>query len=472
MLLERYYDESLAQASYLVGCEQTGDAIVIDPNRHVDTYVRAAAAHRLRIRYVTETHIHADYLSGARELARTRHAALVLSAHGGDAWSYRYASDDGATLVRDGMTLNVGRVRLRVLHTPGHTPEHVSFIVTDKSTGDKPIGIVSGDFLFVGDVGRPDLREKAANVQGSMDVAARQLFGSLRRLANLPDFVQVWPGHGAGSACGKSLSAVPQSTLGYERLYNPGLQFTSEDPFVEWVLADQPEPPPYFAEMKRLNRDGPPDPPDLRGVRELSASDVDAAIAGGHWVVDARGSADFARAHRAGSINIPASRSFATYAGTVLTYDRPIVIIARTRDQALALARQLSLIGMDRVAGIAAADVLQQKGGGRGMASSMKALTPRELAERMHNGTRVLDVRGRSEWNTGHLRDATHVYLGDLSHWLAGARKDDSFVVHCQSGTRSSIAASIMMARGFRNVANLTGGLDAWRDAGLPVEQP
>src|SRR5438093_497560 len=175
MLLERYYDESLAQASYLIGCEQTGDAIVIDPNRHVDTYVRAAAAHRLRIRYVTETHIHADYLSGARELARTRHAALVLSAHGGDAWSYRYASDDGATLVRDGMTLNVGRVRLRVLHTPGHTPEHVSFIVTDTSTGDKPIGIVSGDFLFVGDVGRPDLLEKAANVQGSMDVAARQL---------------------------------------------------------------------------------------------------------------------------------------------------------------------------------------------------------------------------------------------------------------------------------------------------------
>src|ERR1051326_4607308 len=191
MLLERYYDEALAQASYLIAYQTTGDAIVIDPNRDVERYVAAAKAHKVRIAWVTETHIHADFLSGSRELARATNARLLLSAHGGREWSYAYAEGDGARLLRDGEQLAIGRVRLDVLHTPGHTPEHICFLVTDTAAGDRPMGLVSGDFIFVGDVGRPDLLERAANVAGSMEGAARQLFASLRRTASLADYLQI-----------------------------------------------------------------------------------------------------------------------------------------------------------------------------------------------------------------------------------------------------------------------------------------
>jgi hydroxyacylglutathione hydrolase len=237
MLLERYYDESLAQASFLVGCERTREAIVIDPNRDVARYVKAAAARRMTIRYVTETHIHADYLSGARGLAEAARATLLLSGHGGADWSYRFADGDGVRLVQEGDEITLGAVRLRVLHTPGHTPEHVAFLVTDTAAGDAPMGIVTGDFVFVGDVGRPDLLEKAANVRGSMEQSARQLYASLQRLRTFPDYLQLWPGHGAGSACGKALGAVPQTTLGYERVVNPAFQQATEAEFVRWVLA-------------------------------------------------------------------------------------------------------------------------------------------------------------------------------------------------------------------------------------------
>ncbi len=278
MLLERYYDESLAQASYLIGCERTREAIIIDPNRDVDRFLRAAEARRMRIAYVAETHIHADYLSGALQLATTapEKPRLLLSAYGGDDWSYRYVESVGAQLVRDGDTIEIGAVRLRVMHTPGHTPEHICFLVTDTAASDSPIGMVSGDFLFVGDVGRPDLLERAANVAGTMESSARQLFESLGRLEKLPDFLQVWPGHGAGSACGKSLGAMPQTTLGFERLYNPALQHDAEDSFVEWILKDQPEPPPYFARMKQLNRDGPPDytPGELPELQDTVAANA------------------------------------------------------------------------------------------------------------------------------------------------------------------------------------------------------
>jgi hydroxyacylglutathione hydrolase len=474
MLLERYYDDTLAQASYLIACEKTGAAIVIDPHREVQTYVRAAAAHRMRIRYVTETHIHADFLSGSRDLARVTGARLLLSDHGGDDWSYASAGADGTAFVRDGDAFDLGNVRLQVLHTPGHTPEHISFLVTDTAVGDRPMGMITGDFLFVGDVGRPDLLEKSANVKGSMEKAARELFASLARLAPLPDYLQIWPGHGAGSACGKALGAVPQTTLGYERLYNPALQLKTADEFVRWVLADQPEPPRYFAQMKRDNRDGTPLRDPYVGLGRLDAKGIEAAIAKRAWVVDVRGSADFSRAHIPGTINIPASKSLATYAGTVLSYDRPIVIVAKTQEQALQVIGQLAMIGLDRIGGFATLDVLQQlKSEGRPMAS-VRLIEPRALAERIGaNGAapRVIDVRGRSEWNHGHLPAATHIHLGDVVEKTARMKHDDPIVVHCQSGTRSSIAASLLMAGGFTDVTNLAGGFDAWRKAGLPVSK-
>ena len=470
MLLERYYDDTLAQASYLIACERTGDAIVVDPNRDIETYVKSAAAHRFRIRYVAETHIHADFLSGARELARAVKATLILSDHGGDNWAYRYANKESAMLVRDGTPLAVGSVQLRVVHTPGHTPEHISFLVVDSAIADRPMGMLSGDFLFVGDVGRPDLLEKAANVANSMERAARQLFASLQRLDEFPDYLQIWPGHGAGSACGKALGSVPQSTLGYERLFNPALRLASEAAFTEWVLADQPEPPRYFAEMKRLNRDGPPPRPQPEAIPQLDSAAIHAAARQGHWVVDVRGSANFARAHIAGTINIPASPSLATYAGTVLSYDRPIVILARTSEQAMKVARQLSLIGLDEIVGWAPTEVVKAEQDTGGGVTSIAQMDPRALAARLEGDEpKVIDVRGRSEWNHGHLPKASHIFLGNLMERSDTLGDCDDIVVHCESGTRSSIAASLLMSRGFRNVSNLAGGFDAWRKAGLPI---
>ena len=471
MLLERYYDDSLAQASYLIGCERTREAIVVDPNRDVERYLRAAAAHRMKIAYVTETHIHADFVSGSRALARRAKAVLLLSDHGGADWSYTFAAREEARLIRHGDVITLGRIRIEARHTPGHTPEHIAFLVTDLANGDRPIGMLTGDFVFVGDVGRPDLLEKAAKAAGTMAGAAKQLYQSLQQLRELPDHLQLWPGHGAGSACGKSLGAMPQSTLGYERLYNPALQHKSEEDFVAWVLADQPEPPPYFAVMKRVNRDDQPtDMPAFDDLPQLDAKGIQTAIDKDHWVVDARGSLDFARAHVPGSINIPQAKSFPTYAGTVLSYDKPVAILAKSRDQAMAAIKQLALIGIDSLAGWATLDVLQQIQSAGGMLARVKAIEPQALATQLEtNGPKVIDVRGRGEWNEAHIAKATHIYLGELEAKMADAKRDEPVVLQCESGTRSSVGASLLMARGFSDVSNLAGGINAWQKAGLPV---
>ena len=470
MLLERYYDDSLAQASYLIGCERAREAIIVDANRDIDRYTRAAAAQRMRIRFVTETHIHADYLSGSRDLARATGAELLLSGHGGSGWGYAFAGNAGARLLRDGDTIMVGAVRIQVMHSPGHTPEHICLILTDTAASDRAVGMLTGDFIFVGDVGRPDLLERAANMQGTMATAARQLYESLERTRDMPDYLQLWPGHGAGSACGKSLGAMPQTTLGYERIVNPAFQQQTESAFVDWVLADQPEPPRYFAVMKRLNRDGPPARPAWDSFRQVDAAAVETAIDKDQWVVDVRASAEFAQMHVPGTLNIPASKSLPTYAGTVLTYDRPITIIAKTREQAQSVIAQLALIGLDNVAGFATLDVLQQiKSAGRRLAA-VRAIDATGLSARLEkDALRVVDVRGTSEWKNGHLPRATHIYLGDLEQRMASSPRNEPIVVHCETGTRASIAASLLMARGFADVTVLTGGYDAWRKAGLPI---
>src|SRR5688572_13755898 len=256
MFLQRFYDDQLAQASYLVGCSATGESLVVDPSRDVAQYIDAAAREGLRVTHVTETHIHADFVSGARELASRTGAQLLLSDEGDAEWKYRYAEDSRARLLYDGDSFHVGNIELEAMHTPGHTPEHLSFLVTDHPAGAGPWGILTGDFVFVGDVGRPDLLERAAGYAGTMEAGARELQRSLERFRTLPDHLQVWPGHGAGSACGKSLGALASSTVGYERLANWGLAITNEEEFVRMVLAGQPEPPRYFAEMKRINKEG------------------------------------------------------------------------------------------------------------------------------------------------------------------------------------------------------------------------
>ena len=243
MLVRRFYDDRLAQASYMIGCQRTGEAIVIDPAREVGPYLVAAREEGVRITRVTETHIHADFMSGARELAHRTGAALLLSGEGGTEWQYGFATTDDASLLRDRDVILMGGVRLDVWHTPGHTPEHLVFIVTDIARSGEPVGMVSGDFVFVGDVGRPDLLERAAQARGTKEAGAAQLFRSLQRLRTLPDHLQIWPGHGAGSACGKALGAMPTSTLGYERRTNWAFGLDVEAAFIAAVLDGQPTPP-------------------------------------------------------------------------------------------------------------------------------------------------------------------------------------------------------------------------------------
>jgi hydroxyacylglutathione hydrolase len=350
MIFRRLYHDRLAQASYLVACEATGKAIVIDPLRDPDPYLQAAEFEDVRIELVTETHVHADFLSGAEALARATGAELLLSAEGGDEGGSGRVRRTGARGLRHGDRVEVGRVRIEVRHTPGHTPEHLVFIVTDEATGDLPVGFLSGDFLFAGDVGRPDLLERAAGIKGSMQRAAVDLYRSLNALRELPDYLQVWPGHGAGSACGKSLGAVPQSTLGYELRTNWAFQITDEQEFVRAVLADQPEPPAYFGRMKELNAGTVAAMP---GPSQLGASTLRARVRDGALVVDTRQSADFLAHHLRGSISIPIGRSFLMWAGSVLDPDRELVLLVAPDDmhQAETLARDLALIGYDRVLG-------------------------------------------------------------------------------------------------------------------------
>ena len=470
MLLKRFYDDGLAQASYLVGAETTGEALVIDPLRDVEPYLAAARDEGLRVTHVTETHIHADFLSGARDLVRQTGARLLLSAEGDADWQYRIDAKESAELLRDGDTFSIGELRVEARHMPGHTPEHLVFFVTDTAVADRPVGVFTGDFIFAGDVGRPDLLERAANVAGTMETAARTLFRSIRKMREFPEYLQLWPGHGAGSACGKSLGAMPSTTLGYERLFNWAFQATDEDEFVRTVLAGQPEPPRYFGRMKLLNRDGPP-PQPTRSARQLDVAAIARALDERETtIVDARSSASFAAAFIPGTINIPGSRSFTTWAGSLVAADRDVILIVDDDQRARALTRELSLIGVDRVIGWADADVLNAwRASGRPL-DHVHAVNARGLAEL--DGAEVIDVRAASEFDEGHVPGARHIFLGDLLEVQDQLPRDRPLVVACQGGSRSSIGASLLRAHGFTNVINFTGGFSEWRNAGLPVETP
>ena len=465
MLISRFYDTRLAQASYLVGCQATGHALVIDPSRDVDQFLTAARREGLRIAFVTETHIHADFVSGTRELAAKAGAVPVLSDLGGADWSYRWAKDAGARLVKDGERLMVGNVKVEVLHTPGHTPEHLAFRITDTRATDRPMGVFTGDFVFVGDVGRPDLLEKAAGIAGTMDGAARALFASLQRFKQQPDYLQIWPGHGAGSACGKALGAVPSSTLGYERIANWAFGIGREEDFVRQVLEGQSEPPPYFAVMKRVNRDGPA----LLGEKARPARLESGALPDlpqRALVVDTRRTAEFARAHARGTLNVPFGNSFPTYAGTVLPYDRPLTLIVPETLVEDAV-RALASVGLDDVTGWLPPESLAELGS----LDATTQIAARALASRLAAGeVTVVDVRGRDEWDRGRLAGARHIPLGRIASEAGTLAGGGALVMQCESGSRSAIAASVLLARGVSGVANLTGGLAAWQEAGLPVE--
>ena len=471
MFLQRFYHEGLAQASYLIGCERTGQAIVIDPNRDLDIYLRAASAKALQITHVTETHIHADYVSGSRDLAQRTHAQLLLSGEGGPDWQYAFAAESHAKLVRDGDVIRVGLVELRVLHTPGHTPEHLTFVVTDTPTSPHPMGAVTGDFIFVGDVGRPDLLERAAGVAGTMQANAKQLYASLQRFAaNEPDHLQIWPGHGAGSACGKALGAVPSSTLGYEKLSNWAFQARDEASFVEEVLTSQSAPPPYFAVMKRVNRDGPPGPANERLVRQR-ADTLPNVMAQGALVLDLRPTAAYGRGAVPGTVNLPLNVDFVSRAGWLVPYDRDIYVIAGDDDDTVAQTarRELAMIGLDRVRGWFGPDAIERVPAAE--RQTIPVVNVSDVARRAGTGdAMIIDVRNAAEWEEGHIEGAIHVPLGELPAYAAQAAKNHrQMVLHCETGGRSAIGASVLLANGVTNVANMEGGYRAWSEAGLPT---
>ncbi|HTK06203.1 MAG TPA: rhodanese-like domain-containing protein [Ktedonobacteraceae bacterium] len=469
MLLRPFYDESLAQASYIIGCQATGEALVIDPNRFLDQYIELAKRKDLRITAVTETHIHADFVSGSRELAQRTGAQLYLSDMGPAAWKYAYASEAGAILLKDKDTFMVGNIQVQALHTPGHTPEHVSFLITDTAAADEPIGLFTGDFLFVGDVGRPDLLERAAGVLGTMELGARQLFHSIQQARALPDYLQIWPGHGAGSACGRALGAIPQTTIGYERRFNWAFAMQDEDAFVQAVLEGQPEPPVYFAQMKRINKVGPAllgeqSTPPLETIEQLQTQ-----LANHVRVIDTRAANAYAAGHIPGTVNIPLDDSFLTWAGWLLPYDRPFILIMG-REEASSVQRELSLIGLEHIGGYLPVAVIRQweeAGLPLERLSNADAVSVSRRIEQ--ENLPVLDVRGASEYAAGHLEGALNIPLGYLEQRLQEVPHEQEIVVHCQRGARSAIAASILAAHGFHQHIDMTDGFAAWEKARLPI---
>lgn len=474
MILKRFYDENLAQASYLIGCAATGEALVVDANRDVDQYLEVAESEGVRITHVTETHIHADFVSGSREVAARTGAQIYLSADGGPDWQYAFAAPDGAVLLRDGDSFRVGNIVIQAVHTPGHTPEHLSFLVTDTAAADRPIGILTGDFVFVGDVGRPDLLEKAARMEGTMEAGARTLFRSLQKFKEYPDYLQVLPGHGAGSACGKGISSVPNSTVGYERLFNWAFSYTDEDEFVQAVLAGQPEPPKYFAQMKKINKEGPRVLDGFRRPQRLGENRLEKLLEQGAIVIDTRLAEDFAQGHVPGTINIPLNRSFTTWAGWLIPYDQPFYVVLDDSCTHCvdAAVKELAMIGLDQVAGSFGTDVIESWTRRGGELGTVPQMTSKELAEQLRTGdVAVLDVRGRAEWEAGHLPGVENIPVGYLADRLDQIPRDQPVVVHCQGGARSAIAASLLRSRGYDNVINLAGGYADWQAAGNPTER-
>ena len=473
MIVKRLFEPSIAQSSYLIGCAQTGESIVIDPNRDVEQYITEAAREGLRITHVTETHIHADFVSGARELAQRTGARLLLSDEGDANWKYQYADRvDNHQLLRDGDRIALGRIRVDVLHTPGHTPEHLTFLITDGAAADRPIAAVTGDFIFVGDVGRPDLLERAAHYAGTMEAGARTLWRSLQKFAGHDDWLQIWPGHGAGSACGKGISAIPSSTLGYERRFSWAFGVKSEDEFVERVLAGQPEPPTYFASMKRINKQGPAILGGFHAPPRQADDAIAATLAKGAMIVDTRTAAAYALGHVRGTVNIPINSSFVTWAGWLIppSADLYMIVSDETPPALTALVRLLALIGLDSVKGYFGELAIERARTRGETLRTIDQIRPDELSRRLPSGDAVvIDVRSAAEWEAGHLPGAVHIPLGYLVDRIDSLPRSKTLITQCQSGARSAIAASLLEQRGFDRVLNLTGGFAQWQHAGFPV---
>ena len=458
MLLERIYDEDLAQASYFIGCQRKAEAVVVDARRDIGTYLDLAAANGMKIVAVAETHIHADYLSGTRELAAATGAEMYVSGEGGADWQYGFE----ANRLHDGDAITSGNITVQAVHTPGHTPEHLSFLVTDGAFSDQPGYLLSGDFVFSGDLGRPDLLDEAAGGTDTRFEGAKQLFRSLReKFLTLPDHVQVYPAHGSGSACGKALGALPSTTVGYERLYawwGPYLRANDEQGFIDELLDGQPDAHAYFGRMKRENRQGPAMLGERAPLAELSAEDVARDLEQDTVTfVDTRPNHEVHKGTVAGSVNIPAGNKTASYGAWAVdpeTDSRPLVLLAADQEQAQEMWDHLVRVGIDKVAGYVT-------GLGGLPLQTPRLIQPEELDG--FDAALVLDVRNKTEHTEGHIPGSRQLNAGRVLWHQDQLPAEGTIVTYCQSGVRNSVAASALRRAG-HDVVELDGSYAAWSD--------
>lgn len=461
MQFKQFYLGCLAHASYLIG--SGGEAVVVDPQRDVQQYIDEAAARGLTIRYVLETHLHADFVSGHRELAERTGAEIVFGHRAGAEFPHR--------AVRDGDELRVGKVILRALETPGHTPEGISWLVIDSGISDAPCKVLTGDTLFIGDVGRPDLVGSKGH---SAEEMAGMLYDSLHtKLLKLDDAVEVYPAHGAGSACGRNISKDKSSTIGEQRRTNYALRPMMKDAFIKLMTSDLPEAPGYFSMDAEINRRGAGSLSDIR-VPALTAAETNKLVQQGALVLDVRESAAFANGHVPGALNIGIKGSYAPWSGSLLDPADRLVLVADGKDDVDEAVMRLARVGLENVTGYLDGGILAWDAAGLELATTPQ-MSVDELHAQLHDEGRdlqVVDVRAVGEYATGHLPGAKNVPLPDLESKLM--RELDPArptAVVCAGGYRSAAAASLLQRHGFAQLYNVIGGTSAWESAGYAVER-
>ncbi len=460
MYFEQFYLNCLAHASYMIG--SNGEAAVVDPQRDVDIYLEAAAEQNLKIRHIFETHLHADFVSGHKELAARTGAKIYIGA--------RAEAKFPHVALTDGFQLKLGSVSIRILETPGHTPESLCIVLTDEEKSRDPWAILTGDTLFIGDVGRPDL---------SRTYTAQQLAGMLydslhQKLLVFPDSVLVYPAHGAGSLCGRNMRAERSSTIGTERLTNCTLQIKGREEFIQQVTTNLPTRPDYFLQDAEINRSGAPALTDLPSLPALTPVEVKSRLARNANVLDVRPAEEFAAGHVPGSINIALSGQFASWAGNILGIDSDPILIADTEAHVEEARTRLARVGIEGVRGYLAGGVSAWQKAGLPIAVTAQ-ISAVELGEKLRDrGVQILDVRREGEWQAGHIPQAKWHALDVFPHQLPAVEDAQPLAIHCKSGYRSMIACSLLERAGHHNLFNVTGGYDAWHAAGLPEvsEQP
>ncbi len=462
MFLRQIFDSSLAQNAYLVGCQKTGEAVLFDPERDIDRYLRLAEDNDLRITAVAETHIHADFLSGAGELLETSDGVTAYLSDEGDAdWKYEWArGHSDVRLLKDGDAFRVGNILITAVHTPGHTPEHMAFLIEDQGGGaNQPMAMISGDFVFVGDVGRPDLLETAAGQAGAQEPSARRLFKSITAFADLPDFLQVLPAHGAGSSCGKALGAVPTSTVGYEKRFNSALLTAlndGEEAFVTSILSGQPEPPLYFARMKRDNKLGPAVLKRLPSPVKLQLSEIPTLLGVADNVfLDTRLNRNrFFESHLRGSLYTPLGGKFNTVAGSFVTEEQTIYLLLEREGDLDEAVRQLVRIGLDRIDGYALLDEVLESPACRDCVVSTESASTADLAalQRERPDAVILDVRTAAEHSDRLSPGSLNIAYTRLLDRIGEVPSGPTYLVHCGTGLRAAFAVSLLERLGRETV--------------------